>query len=87
MGLNVYVDEHLIEKIPDGDWSACRSPARARRRWLKKKYPQHVRWERPSRSVFILEEHAACFMRSETLHEINRHANINTNIWGIHKCS
>lgn len=69
-GMPYYLSERITEPVPDGDWTRCRSPARARRR-LRYGFPQHVIWERPSRSCYVydgrifMHPHTAALIRRE----------------------
>jgi hypothetical protein len=69
-GMPYYLSERIIERVPDGDWSRCRSPARAKRR-LRYGFPQHVVWERPSRSYYVydgcifMHPHTAALIQNE----------------------
>jgi hypothetical protein len=70
-GTPIMVSPYVDEPIPGGDWSLCRSPARVKRRWEKKGYPQHVLWRRPSRSVFYIR--GRVYMHTKTYHGFVKH--------------
>lgn len=53
-GMPYYLSAHLTEPVPDGDWSLCRSPSRARRRH-KQGHRQHVVWVRPARHCYVFD--------------------------------
>ena len=69
-GMPYYLSERITEPVPDGDWSRCRSPARAKRR-LRYGFPQHVVWERPARTCYVcdgrifMHPHTAALIRNE----------------------
>lgn len=54
-GMPYYLRRDLIEPVPEGDWSQCRSPSRARRRHAQG-FKQHVVWERPSFKCYIIDD-------------------------------
>lgn len=54
-GMPYYLRHDLTEHVPEGDWSNCRSPSRAKRRHARG-FKQHVVWERPSSKCYIVND-------------------------------